>query len=677
MLKAMVLALAIAGAVIVAATLVWRDQRTRHLEVVVDADTDKALRALGSELDLRQAFVDALNERVRAVKEVLTLDDSNLLDTRATSTVSFKPFGLDVQGNQLTELVRVLLNSEPPALVRVELLCAPACAPSGAGSGSLLVTLSGAAGSQRVSFPVRLANPLMRRQLRMAMQRAAELLLERTEPLVAAIYYLNIAPQHVLFDEVRRDYERAAVSALKLRDAKGATSCVADLVLGVSLIQRGSLKDGLDVEKRAGKSGDPVCQVHSATNIVYALFANACNADPKVRKFAANEAAKSFEDVSGRRRVALGDKVYDRIPSSQLLVELTGLLNEPGNENARMAFCGNTRVGSPIGDNTIASGIRIMLGHVKDWMPPKASMTAEHNLLELLLRVLEAGVPREDVVARYTTAQAMSRVIDDYLPTDGHQRKLFMLHGRLAMIMASAVQDTFSMPATEKAAVLKPAGADPASVAVASDADLRTELFKRMEQAHEDFENAVESDTVAVLIEPVPDIEPLTLLGDIQFAMGEPAARATYERAVDAFIEADAPVDQLIALASAVTRLTVLQIAGGACRTGAPTAATDPRWQTRAFAPKDLCALAAANEPVAVPGLLQLVRPLVAPAIATCVARLSPSPTAAFSVRERFALLDCLAVSGTNDPRVSVPFLADHFGSDANAAIDRALGSAR
>jgi len=207
---------------------------------------------------------------------------------------------------------------------------------------------------------------------------------------------------------------------------------------------------------------------------------------------------------------------------------------------------------------------------------------------------------------------------------------------------------------------------------------LQAESDKRVMQARADFENAAVSDTVAPLVEPAPDIEPLTLLGNVQFVGADPGAFETYARAVDAFIEADAPVDQVLALANAVTHLAVLQIAGGACRAGASAGAPDARWQRRGFAPKDLCALAAANEAVTAPGLLQLVRPLVAPAIARCVALLPSSSVIAMGsgIRERFAVLDCLAVSGPNDPAVSQPFRTYLDGGGVNAAIERALGRA-
>ncbi len=74
LLKAFLLMLAIVVVGIVAGTAVWRDQHSRGVAVEVDPQSEKTLRARGSDFDLRQALVDALNERVRGVQQIVAVN---------------------------------------------------------------------------------------------------------------------------------------------------------------------------------------------------------------------------------------------------------------------------------------------------------------------------------------------------------------------------------------------------------------------------------------------------------------------------------------------------------------------------------------------------------------------------------------------------------------------------
>ena len=63
-LKGVVAALSIV-VVIGACTMVWRDVTNRTVVVEVGPETEKTIQAIGSDIDLAQALVDAMNERIK------------------------------------------------------------------------------------------------------------------------------------------------------------------------------------------------------------------------------------------------------------------------------------------------------------------------------------------------------------------------------------------------------------------------------------------------------------------------------------------------------------------------------------------------------------------------------------------------------------------------------------
>ena len=207
---------------------------------------------------------------------------AGLLDATQRDAVSFKPFGLDLPAGDFAHWIRDMLGTPPPEAVRVELMCAPLpCTASGATQGTLLVTLSGPGGSHRVSYPIPLANPGLRRALHQAMQQSATLLLEKAEPIIASIYDVNAQTQAVFPDEKRQDLERAEGEALTARGT-GKDICATDVMIGLSLVWRGLLQEGIAAEMRAANSADFTCQVHAKTNIVFMLSSFAlCDPSPK------------------------------------------------------------------------------------------------------------------------------------------------------------------------------------------------------------------------------------------------------------------------------------------------------------------------------------------------------------------------------------------------------------
>ena len=137
--------LAILSVGLVAGTAVWRGQHSRAVTIVVDPEFEKTLQALGSDLDLRDLRIHALNERLRGVQQIIAFQGAaGPLDATQRDAASFKPFRLDLPAGDFAHWIRDMLGTPPPEAVRVELMCAPLpCTASGATQGTLLVTLSG------------------------------------------------------------------------------------------------------------------------------------------------------------------------------------------------------------------------------------------------------------------------------------------------------------------------------------------------------------------------------------------------------------------------------------------------------------------------------------------------------------------------------------------------------
>ena len=680
LLKALVLALAIGIVAAVAGTAIWRDQRARHVLISVDAETEKALRALGSELDLRQVLVDSLNDEVRGVQAIVALNYPQLVDAGNTGEVSFKPFGLDATTGQLTQIFREVMGSKPHASVRVELMCAPLpCASQAADGARLLVTISDGDGSQRVTFPIRTAQPALRRSLRKAMQRSAELLLERSQPMIASVYHFNAAAQRRFIDDYVRDHRNAMGAALRVRSADGTATCVANLVIGGSLMRRGSIEDGLRVERQAGEAADPVCRIHAATNLVV-LLANPCDEDPLRRSAAFEQARQAMAPLATASTSGVGELVRDRIPASELFIAQWASLLRPGNEAVRVAYCGGSTVASAGAGNTIAADVMAMLKTLPGTLPPRPTQQASHGTLEGLVRLYEAGIPASDGVTRIAVAREIMRTIDLYLASDPWPRGLFLLRGRMAMAMAHAEFDAFGLAPAARRAALAAAGTDVAAPGFDEFRGLVNEFIQRSSQARVDFENALVAGTAAPLVDPPREIEAWTRLGDAQLLSGNPhGAAQTYGRAVDAFVDADAPVDEVIDLAKAIARLAVLHAASGACRTPAPLAPADAAWRRRGFTPGDLCKLAAGDAATTAatdvkPTLIDAIRPLLLPAM-TCAALPLAVGKPSFG-RDAFALHECLQGRGADVPSVAQAFALSQSGSAVDAAVERALGSA-
>ena len=252
------------------------------------------LRALGSDLDLRQALVDALNERVHSAQQIVEVRFSHLIDPNQSDAISFKPFGLDVSDDEIAHIVRDMFGTAPPEAVRIKLICGPLpCTDKGA-SRSLLVDLSGE-GGRSVSYPTPLANPALRRSLFHATQQTAALLLQKVEPIIASIYDSTAPLQAVFRDEMRQDLERSEGEAIAARGTPGVDACLPDLQIGVSLLRRGLKLEGIAAERQAEKGSNPICKLLAETNIAFLLTRVAlCGESSEVRKGAFYDAQNAL-----------------------------------------------------------------------------------------------------------------------------------------------------------------------------------------------------------------------------------------------------------------------------------------------------------------------------------------------------------------------------------------------
>ena len=682
-LKASILLLAILAVGLVAGTAVWRGQHSRAVTIMVDPESEKTLQALGSDLDLRESLIDALNERVRGVQQIIAFQGAaGLLDATQRDAASFKPFGLDPPAGDFAHWIRDMLGTPPREAVRVELMCAPVpCTASGATQGTLLVTLSGPRGSHRVSYPIPLANPGLRRALHQAMQQSATLLLEKAEPIIASIYDVNAQTQAVFPDEKRQDLERAEGEALTARGT-GKDICATDVMIGLSLVWRGLLQEGIAAEMRAADSADFTCQVQAKTNIVFMLSSFAlCDPSPKTRKETYALARQVQDRLSKLDRSQVDDLVYYRIPTGGLDLDIVQSITELSDEKVRTAFCNGARIAPPGAHGDLDEHIRVILDKMLKLLPPSQSPYFVLGVLVPLRQALEVGVPREDVIGRWITAHKMINAIDTYTLADKHPRRLFLEQGELAMDAALAAHAALALPSAEKLNTLKATGVDLATTEATPDALLQTEISQDLSTGRVAFENAIVTDTTTPF-EQSSDIETLTLLGDALFAIGDiPGAQDAYARAVDAFIKDDEPLDQIILLARAAAHWANLRVASGSCRPNtAPDATWETRWGQLGAGTHDVCALDQPKGEAERPALFGIIRPLVADAIKRCAqSALAPAARApkdwSLDQDERFAMLECLRSSGPDDLSLRSHFINDQTGATVEAKIENALGA--
>jgi len=199
-------------------------------------------------------------------------------------------------------------------------------------------------------------------------------------------------------------------------------------------------------------------------------------------------------------------------------------------------------------------------------LPPRASQRDAQVLLEVIANIERLAVPGDAVAARYRSSLALMRIIEAYLPTDATPRRLLALRGNVATEIAADAIDALALPDRARRALLKDAGIDVSDPRFDSTAPFQQILQDRLIEARVDFENALSAVASPVIGEAALDVELGTRLGDASLLLGDgQAAREGYTRAIDAFLSAESPVDQLMPLAATVARLATLDRLNGVC----------------------------------------------------------------------------------------------------------------
>jgi hypothetical protein len=676
--KALFLILGVVVIGVVAAVTIWRDVQNRILVVDVGTDAEKTLRALGASIDLRLALLDALNQRVAGVRQIVAVQGlAFAAGGTEPDSVSFKPFGLELSTDDITHIVDLVMDRPVHPSVRLELLCAPvACTDTAARQATLLVNLSGPNGTRTAAYPVLLGNRGLVRSLHQAIETIADLVLEQNEPLIASVLFLNRPTTAQVFpDQYLPDLVRAEGAAIAGRSG-GNAGCLADLVIGGSLVDRGELAAGIAAERRAGESSNLVCRIHADTNTIFLLspFAR-CSPSAAMRHFARDAVMKARSRLValGERRGEVADQIYFRIPAAFVAADLVPIMEEAGATGSIAACIGPpARPSAPAG---ITAARLLALLRNTQALPPDARTVMQHGVLHLLWEAMQAGVPRGDAAGHLMFGRALMDAIRAAEVNDPHPRALFMLEGRLAMDLARtafAALDRRPPDPAEQDRLAQLLESDDVAAQSRPAMLLADAVDRNFSAAAVAFENAYATSTEAPLVEPVSDVEALGRLGDSWYAAGGTAlARAAYALSIARFIETNEPVEQVIAAADNLAHWGSLLIDLGACGPDAPHA--DANWtaawtQMGAPAP-DVCRLGKPDNDAATTPLAGL-RGLIGQAMAQCFT-LAPAdsggnPFAPY--RRRLDMLDCYARRAT-DPSARMALSAQAINDELARAL--------
>jgi hypothetical protein len=654
-LKVVVLAVSIVVA-IGACTVVWRDVTNRTVVVEVGPDTEKTIQAIGSDIDLAQALVDAMNERIRGVQQVVHAQGiSDAAADAPLEPVSLKAAGLDLSTLDLTRLIDRSLNLPARPRVRLTLQCA---AIPCTGHATLAAYMSGPNGPRTASFPVTLGNTGLRHSLLQPVQQIADLMLEQTDPLAASVLYLNRAVnQDVFADQWRVDLVRAEGAAIASGQEPGELGCTAELAIGSSLALRGASAAGQQELDQASRRS-VACAVRTATTEVFGLwFIEVCAPSAADRAFLHARSVRVLNKSPrpGRHEGGLDDRIYFRIPTAELVVDTARAIESAGDEAAR-AYCANTwgPATGPRGET--ARRLSELLAEAQRKLPRDAPPIWRHQVLQLLWRAMRAGLPRDALADRLSLAGEMLTAVREAEKNDPEPRALFVLEGALSLELSRAAFQAVDRQPAEKIALARSLATSGSRASLPPDEVLTATAVNARNEAIVAFENATVTKALAPLIEPVPDVFVFRLLGDAWYVAGqEDAARYSYQIAIDRFLEAGEPVEQFLPAAVVLGLWANLRIDAGACQPGAPTDRTwDDRWTQLSDPPVKVCTLTASAASAEPPALLPGINDLVRNALMDCAqasAALAAAPRDDRGpIKARLDLLDCHATKGANDP---------------------------
>jgi len=663
--------------VLLGGTAIWRDQTQRQVSIQISPEADRALLAAGLDMDVRQALIDALNERVRGVEAVAAIHGLvQQMDTDPQPAISFKAFGSALSTDQVTAMVRFLRGSPRPMTIDFDLLCGGRTCADTQGlteDARLVARMDTPAGVVRTSYPVAPGRGLVH-LVRAAIDHTADSLLEHSEPLLAGIYDINAVPSALFADEIQHDIDSAGEAAVKSRGGTPEQACVAHIVTAGTLLMRGQLIDEVGALKQAVPGASHSCRLRIASQIVILLArGSGCDADPAVRDAAFGQLSTL---VAKMPAIAEGapPSLADRVPGSRMFLAAARLMRDTDG-GTRMSICtrmDNSRDGRSFG---LAQGVTTLLAAMRRELPPNTSPQYEHLVLDFIKLVADHGVHRDDVVSRYVILHGMLGLVRDYAVAARQPRHLLILQGRLAMDTVWLARDALALPQAEKEQALRAIGLSTEAAANADDVLLRS-VEDNLGTARAAFEAAAGAHAATRLEEPSPTIEPLVLLGDTLAVAGDDAgAPRAYANGLNSFIAEGEPVDQLGQVSEAASHWAVLLVAAGGCAPGAPLDEQwEARWSKLGAGQHGACSLLTTGAGSG-SSLLDIVRPLAADVVMHC----SLGGDAAFQDRQagwnaRTALAECERNHGIGDPKLRLAFVLQD-STAVEAGIARALSS--
>jgi len=663
----------------VSSIAIWRHWHNRVLIVDVSAEVQKTLMTLGADIDLRLALRDALNERLAGVQQIIAVQGLPYAgDSDNANAVSFAPFGVNLSTDTITQIVDNIFGRPPRPTVRLELHCAPrACDGPEVHSATLVMNFSAPSGSRNASYPVVLGNRGLTRSVHQSIEQIADLVLEQSDPLSASVLFLNRPAWAVFFDQYRPDLIRAEGAAVAGR-GPGNAGCIADLVIGGSLASRGELAEGVAAEERAAKASDMVCQIQAESNIVFLLTKYAlCDLFGPERQYADLQLTQARQrlEILGKRRDAISDLTYYRIPAAGLVADIVHVLETAG-PSQQPIICIYTFAPESIPGNTAAKQLKDLLtGAQPLWLPPKKHTLMQHQALSNLWYAMRAGVPRGDLAGRLSLSGALMSAIRSAEVNDPHPRALFVLEGKLAMEIALAsfqAMDRKPIDPAQQAQWARELESDEVYAQSKPSMILAAAIDRNLITSTVAFENASRTTAIAPLVELISDVEVFRRLGDTLYAGGQAgAARTAYSQSVEKYIEDHEPIEGVMEVTETLSRWAAVLIETDGCgKDASPDPTWVEKWKRFGGAAPDVCGLIKPDDGTQKP-LLPTIQKLIRHRLTDCnVAPALPvmEKDPFGPIRHRWELLECYDRKGLVGPQTP-PLSADAIDAEIGQAL--------
>jgi len=408
------------------------------------------------------------------------------------------------------------------------------------------------------------------------------------------------------------------------------------------------------------------------TNLaVFDVFIARC-APPERRAAYFHAAAAALNSLSDIPRRNMSRQEHSRIVGIALNNDITQGFSSLMDEGSREALCGGPVATTQTNVQPIDyTRIVHLIDRIPKRLPPEKDHGPIHEVVDSLSWFHSVTAAHSDLSSRFLVSRHLVQLIHLYLPSDPHPRQLFLAEGRAQMDMAVAAFRAQALPDDQQKQFLRAIAESPDRATTQSLIDI---FHSSLASAVVAFENAVATSPMAPPLEPSSAMEPQVMLGDAYYADGdEQRAKNAYADAIRIeFAEEGEPPDELLWLAKAAARWTVILSNEGACKTSSPRFPDwDNVWIPLGAAPDhDLCGLRQFIPPSAAEldkfGVMGLVFPLIAESMRQCA---NPDPAGAAIDSERMKLLDCLRSTGPDAYVWAPPQLTAMSSEDADRAI--------